>query len=126
MLKVNDQLRPEPTPFAGIAHATLACAADGIHQLSVWRQVLDAGTATPPHSHECDEVVFCVSGRGEVHAEGMTRHFGAQSSVVLPKGLVHQLFNVGPMPLELIGIFGSTPVTTHLPDGQAIDLPWPS
>lgn len=124
MLKVNTPFRPEPTPLAGIAHVTLASAADGIRQLSVWRQVLEPGAATPPHRHECDEVVLCLSGWGEVHADGVTQRFGADASVILPKGLLHQLFNVGPMPLEVIGIFGSTPVATRLPDGQAIDLPW--
>jgi mannose-6-phosphate isomerase-like protein (cupin superfamily) len=126
MLKVTDPVRPAATPLAGIAHTTLACAADGLGQLSIWRQVLEPGAATPPHVHDCDEVVLCVSGRGEVRADGRTRRFGADSSVVLPKGLPHQLINVGPMPLEIIGVFGSTPVETRLPDGQAIDLPWPT
>ncbi len=126
MLKVIDQARPEATPIAGIAHTTLASAADGLRRLSLWRQVLDPGAATPPHSHECDEVVICLSGRGEVHAEGKALRFGADSCVVLPQGLLHQLFNTGPGRMEIIGAFGSTPVVTRLPDGEAIDLPWPS
>jgi hypothetical protein len=28
--------------------------------------------------------------------------------------------------LELIGVFGSSPVGTLLPDGEAIELPWPT
>ena len=124
MLNVFEAIRPEPTALAGIAHATLASAADGLRQLSVWRQIVAPGAATPPHSHHCDEVVLCVSGWGEVHAGGQARRFGADAVVVLPRGQVHQLFNIGPLPLEVIGIFGSTPVATLLPDGQAIQLPW--
>jgi mannose-6-phosphate isomerase-like protein (cupin superfamily) len=126
MFKVTEPMRPEATPLAGIAHATLACAVDGLRQLSVWRQCLDPGAATPPHSHECDEVVVCLGGWGEVHVDGIACRFGADCTVVLPKGVVHQLFNVGAMPLELVGIFGATPVATRLPDGQPIDLPWSS
>ena len=43
--------------------------------------------------------------------------------MVLPLGGVHQLFNTGTQPLEILGIFAATPVATQLPDGEAIDLP---
>ncbi len=126
MLKVLEQVRPEPTAIPGIAHTTWASAHDGLKDLSLWRQSLAPGAATPPHSHRCDEVVLCVSGCGEVHAGGQVRRFGADSTVVLPREQVHQLFNVGPLPLELIGIFAATPVETRLPDGEVIQLPWRS
>jgi quercetin dioxygenase-like cupin family protein len=121
---VIEQPRPEPAAIPGVAHATWVGSADGLQQLSVWRQSLEPGGATPPHSHECDEVVLCLSGWGEVHIDGQAHRFGADMTVVLPKGKVHQLFNVGLMPLETLGIFAATPVATHLPDGQALDLPW--
>lgn len=63
-------------------------------------------------------------GLGEVHTEGSVQRFGADSTVVLPKGRDHQLFNVGPQSLEIVGLFGATPVLTRLPNGNAIDLPW--
>ena len=125
-MHVIQQDRPEPTELAGVAHATWAGSAQGLSQLSLWRQTLAPGSATPPHSHGCDEVVLCLAGTGEVHIDGEAHRFGADSTVVLPKGRVHQLFNVGPVPLETLGIFAATPVATHLPDGQAIDLPWRS
>jgi mannose-6-phosphate isomerase-like protein (cupin superfamily) len=123
---VIEQNRPEPTVLAGIAHATWAGSAQGLTQLSLWRQSLAPASATPPHSHDCDEVVLCLGGWGEVHIDGQAHRFGADTTVVLPKGLVHQLFNVGAMPLEVLGIFSTTPVGTRLPDGQAIELPWQS
>lgn len=121
---VIDQPRPESVAIPGIAHATWAGAADGLQQLSVWRQSLAPGAATPPHSHGCDEVVLCLGGAGEVHIDGHAHHFAENTTVILPKGKVHQLFNAGATTLEVIGIFSATPVATHLPDGQAIDLPW--
>jgi oxalate decarboxylase/phosphoglucose isomerase-like protein (cupin superfamily) len=44
--------------------------------------------------------------------------------VVLPRGRVHQIFNVGHSPLELLGVFGASHVSTRLPDGAEIALPW--
>jgi len=121
---VIEQDRPAAAPIPGVAHATWAGHDDGLRQLSVWRQSLAPGAATPPHRHDCDEVVLCQSGAGEVHIEGGVHHFGAGNTVVLPKGVAHQIFNVGSLPLEIIGIFGATPVGTTLPDGGEIALPW--
>lgn len=123
---VIEQDRPAPTPIPGIAHSTLAGAANGLRELSVWRQTLAPGAASPPHRHDCDEVVLCHSGWGELHIDGRVERFGADSTVILPGGRVHQLFNVGPEPLEITGVFAATPVATYLPDGAALELPWRS
>lgn len=121
---VIDQHRLEPAAIPGIEHATWAGAADGLQQLSVWRQSMAPGAATPPHSHGCDEVVLCLGGEGEVEIGGQRHRFGANATLVLPQGTVHQIFNTGSTPMETLGIFAATPVATHLPDGQAIALPW--
>lgn len=125
-MNVIEQTRPEPMSIPGIAHATWAGAADGLTQISLWRQTLAPGAATPPHVHDCDEVVLCMAGEGEVHADGVVRRFGPNTTVVLPKGRAHQLFNVGDVPMEVLGVFGATPVGTTLPDGAALPLPWRS
>lgn len=125
-MNVIDQQRPEATAIPGVAHATWASAADGLTQLSLWRQSLEPSAATPPHEHDCDEVVLCLAGSGEVHSEGRVQRFGAETTVLLPRGQVHQILNVGLVPLEIVGIFAATPVVTRLPDGQALALPWRS
>lgn len=123
-MKVIEQSRPVDTSLPGVAHATWAGQADGLEHISIWRQTLAPGAATPSHRHDCDEVVLCLSGWGEVHTENRVQRFGADNMVVLPKGHDHQLCNVGSQPLEIVGLFGATPVLTRLPDGKAIDLPW--
>lgn len=120
---VIEQDRPTAA-IPGVAHATWAGRDDGLRQLSVWRQSLDPGAATPPHRHDCDEVVLCQSGAGEARVEGRAYWFGAGNTLVLPKGLLHQILNIGAQPLEIIGVFGATPVGTTLPDGSDIALPW--
>lgn len=123
-MTVIEQTRPEPMPIPGVAHATWAGAAEGLTQISLWRQTLAPGAATPPHVHDCDEVVLCMAGEGEVHVDGAVHRFGPATTVVLPKDRPHQLFNVGDVPMEILGVFGATPVGTTLPDGAALALPW--
>lgn len=123
-MSVIEQRPPEPTAIEGVAHATWAGQAQGLQQLSVWRQSLAPGAGTPPHQHDCDEVVICLGGEGELHADGQRQRFGAHSTLILPRGRVHQFFNVGLQPLETLGIFGQSPVPTRQPDGALLPLPW--
>lgn len=125
-MNVIEQTRPAATPIPGVSHATWASRADGLEQLSVWRQTLAPGAATPPHRHACDEVVLCLAGWGEVHSEGVVRRFGADCTVVLPRDRDHQIFNVGPLAMEIVGVFAATPVATMLPDGSTLEVPWHS
>ncbi len=125
-MNVIEQQRPAPTPIAGVAHTTFASRADGLSALSLWRQTLAPGAATPPHRHDCDEVVLCIGGCGEVHSEGRVERFGVDCTVALPARRDHQIFNVGPGPLEIVGIFAATPVVTREPGGAVIELPWQS
>jgi len=121
---VLEQLRPVATAIPGVAHATWAGEAENLTQLSLWRQTMAPGAATPLHSHDCDELVLCLSGWGEAHIGGKVFRFAADTTLVLPKGIEHQLFNVGPFALETLGIFGATPVVTRDSDGGPLALPW--
>ena len=123
---VIDQPRPEITPIAGVAHATWGGQDNGLAQLSLWRQTLAPGAATPPHRHDCDEVVLCLGGRGEVHVAGEVHAFGPHQTIVLPQGPLHQIFNNGAQPLEILGVFGATPVGVWLPGDEKLELPWRS
>jgi mannose-6-phosphate isomerase-like protein (cupin superfamily) len=123
-MNVISQTPPAATPIPGVSHATWAGQDEGLQQLSVWRQSVAAGAATPPHRHEQDEVVMCLSGRGTVHIDGAVHTFGGGDTVVLPRESMHQIFNTGDVALEIVGVFGGSPVTTFLPDGSALPLPW--
>lgn len=123
---VLEQPRPVATPIPGVLHATWAGSQDGLSALSLWRQSIAPGGATPPHSHPCEEVVMCLAGRGEVHIDGVAHAFGPQQTVLLPANVPHQIFNVGSQPLETTAVFAATPVPVILPDGSALQLPWTS
>jgi quercetin dioxygenase-like cupin family protein len=119
------------SPFPGILHATLAGSEQGLKQLSIWQQILESGAATPPHRHDCEEVVLCSAGRGELRfldPDGSDRRlsFGAHQTVCIPRNALHQLVNAGRDPLHLVAVFSKTPVEVYLPDGQPVTLPWSS
>ncbi|MGQ0700731.1 MAG: cupin domain-containing protein [Panacagrimonas sp.] len=109
----------------GIDHVTLAGSAQGLRQLSVWQQVLEPGSATPPHRHDCEEVVLCSAGRGEIHVDGReVFSFAAGTTVCVPRNALHQIFNSGSEPLGMVAIFSTSPVDARFPDGSPIKLPW--
>lgn len=125
MYAIDQTTLPHAT-LPGIDHVTLAGRDHGLEQLSVWRQRIDAGAATPPHRHDCEEVVLCEAGEGELHIEDRVVPFRAGTTVTIPRNEPHQIFSTGTVPLEIVAVFAATPVEAFLPDGTKIELPWRS
>ena len=121
---IHDQPAPAATPIPGVAHVTLAGSDHGLQSLSLWRQSMAPGNCTPPHSHACEEIVLCESGRGEIHIAGEVHPFRAGQTAILPANVPHQIFALGDEPLVSMAVFPRTPVPVALPDGQALELPW--
>jgi gentisate 1,2-dioxygenase len=115
---------PVDTPIPGVAHATWAGQDQGLSQLSLWRQRLAPGSATPPHRHDCDELVLCQAGRGTLLIDGERLAFQAGQVLTLPGGGLHQIVNEGAEPLEMLAAFAATPVATYLPGDEPLALPW--
>ncbi len=125
-MHVIDQPQPAATPIPGIHHATWAGRDQGLHGLSLWHQAMAPGAATPPHAHDCDEVVLCIEGHGELDVGGTCHAFGPAQTLVLPAGVPHRIVNTGAQPLRLTAVFSASPVPVRLPDGSALELPWRS
>jgi mannose-6-phosphate isomerase-like protein (cupin superfamily) len=126
-MQVITNAPPAASPIPGIHHTTLAGSDQGLKQLSIWQQIVAPGGATPPHTHDCEEVVMCTAGRGEVLlGDGRRLEFRANQTLVIPAHELHQILNCGDEPLHSFGVFGRSPVNAFLPDGQVLDLPWPT
>lgn len=110
----------------GIEHETLAGSDNGLKSLSVWRQTIAPGCATPPHRHDCDEVVLIQSGRGELHFEGRVVSFGPDFTLAVPRDVPHQIVNTGDEPIQLVAALAMTPVQVTFPDCTPLELPWRS
>lgn len=102
--------------IAGVATPT-----GGSRQIEMWRGRMDAGSATPPHRHDTEEVVLFLSGSGRATVADRELRYQPGDTLVLPAGEVHQIFAdtdsefVSAMPLG---------GTVQLPDGVVLDLPW--
>ena len=123
-MQVIENARRAKFELPGIEHLTLAGAAQGLSRLSMWRQAMAPGSATPPHRHDCEEVVLVLEGRGEVHIAGKPIAFGPDTTLVLPADVPHQIFNTGSVPLVTVAAFSSAPVGTFHPEGVPLALPW--
>src|SRR5688572_4102317 len=123
---VIENRRIDKSELPGIEHQTLAGAAQKLAGLSVWRQSMAPGSATPDHQHDCEEVVLVLSGSGEVRANGSAIPFGPDTTLVLPPRVAHQIVNTGDAPLVTVAMFSATPVATFMPDGEKMELPWTS
>lgn len=113
------------TPIPGITHSTVAGSGDGF-SLSVWEQDIAPGHGTPPHRHDCDEIVRVVHGRGTLFTEGVAHPFAAGDTLVLRSHCDHQIVNDGDVPLRLFAAFATSPVVTRSPEGEVLPLPWAS
>lgn len=123
---VIDHAQIEASSIPGISHRTVASAALGAERLSVWRQTVAPGAATPPHRHDCEEAVVVLAGRGRLVVDGREHAFGPDMTLVIPAGVDHQIFSDGPETMVCIAAFAATPVGVVFPDGTPVDLPWAS
>ena len=125
-MHVMSNQQPVPSAIPGIAHVTLAGEEEGLSKLSVWQQSVAPGGATPPHRHDCEEVVICSSGTGELRLGEKVEQFASNMTVIIPANAEHQIVNVGLDPLQFVAVFSMSPVRACFPDGTAIELPWRS
>jgi mannose-6-phosphate isomerase-like protein (cupin superfamily) len=123
---VHDNAALPQSGLPGIRHTTLAGSENGLSALSIWRQAIDPRQSTPPHRHDCEEVVVVHAGHGELHVAGTVHAFGPDSTLVIPRNADHQIFNVGTEPLTMTAAFSVSPVVAVFPNGEPIPLPWKS
>jgi hypothetical protein len=72
----------------------------------------------------CRQIPACQAVHREVHIDGAVHSFTGGDTVVLPRESMHQIFNAGDQLLEIVGVFGGSPVSRYLADGCALPLPW--
>ena len=125
MYVLDNAQRPQAT-LPGLRHRTLAGNAEGLAALSLWRQTIEPGGATPPHRHDCEEVVVVDRGSGRLLIGGEAHAFHENQTLVIPRNVDHQIVNDGSEPLTITAAFSVSPVAVFLPDGSALPLPWAS
>jgi len=122
MIRENASI--EAVTLPGIVHRTLAGPRDGMKHMEMWMQTVAPGAATPPHRHDCEEVIVVLAGSGACEIDGVERPFGAGSTILVPPGVVHRIANTGDHEMHLVAALSVAPVIVQTPDGARIPLPW--
>ena len=120
-------IRNEELPIfklPGLVHRTIAGHAQGVSSLEVWHQVMAPGAETPVHRHACEEVILILAGSGRVIVEGEASEFEANSTLIVPPDVVHQLVNTGGKDLVLVAALGTAPVRVRTASGGPLPVPW--
>jgi quercetin dioxygenase-like cupin family protein len=99
----------------------VATSSGGARQIEMWHGHMDAHSATPPHSHDAEEVVLFLKGNGRATIADREIHYESGDTLILPPGQVHQIFAETASEFVSAIPIGST---VKLPDGTPIDLPW--
>lgn len=84
---------------------------------------VEPGDEIGEETHEVDQVLVFVSGRGEAVLDGERSKVGSNSLVVVPAGTRHNFVNTGDAPLKLYTIYAppeEAPGTLHRDKAEAL------
>jgi mannose-6-phosphate isomerase-like protein (cupin superfamily) len=92
-------------PAAGSVTIMVDPENSGPTDLCVLTQSLDPGSAVPVHRHEkAEQVLFIVSGGGQISLADRRVEARAGATVHIPKGVAHGIVNDGSEPLTILEI----------------------
>jgi quercetin dioxygenase-like cupin family protein len=102
----------------------LATPSRGAAEVAVWRGVTEPGAATPPHTHDREEVLVVLAGSGRASMDGEQVEVSAGDVLIVAPNTLHQLF--GPADGEPLDAIAAMPIGTRtfLPDGEELQAPW--
>lgn len=101
--------------------AGVATRSSGAQQVEMWHGRMDANSATPPHSHDTEEVVLFLRGNGRATVGDQEVRYQAGDTLILPAAQVHQIFAESESEFVSAMPIGGT---VALPDGAVMNLPW--
>ena len=92
-------------PAAGQVTIMIDPANSGPTGLCALSQTLDPGSVVPVHHHEkAEQVLFIVSGSGEVSIADQKVEASSGVTVHIPMGVAHGIVNTGNRPLSILEI----------------------
>jgi len=92
--------------------------------LEMWRQTIAPGAGTPVHRHDCEEAILILRGSGRLTIEGVDTDFGPNSTLQIPRNVIHQIINTGPEEMFLVAALSQAPVRVCTAENQHMPLPW--
>lgn len=96
----------EPIQLTRRVVRPLITQGSGARNAVMYTGVYEAGKRMPAHIHETvEEMIYVLSGRGEVTVDGTTEPIEPGSSIFLPAGSTHFLNVLGDQPLHIVFVF---------------------
>jgi len=101
----------------------LATPSRGSTEIMLWSHLAEAGGASPPHWHDCDQVIYVLSGVGRVIVGDDEHAVTAGDVIVAPARIPHQVIAAADEALDTI-VAMLPSLRTYRPDGSELDQPW--
>jgi quercetin dioxygenase-like cupin family protein len=99
----------------------VATPSSGAVKIEMWHGRMDAGSATPPHCHDTEEVVLFLKGSGRATVADQELRYWPGDTLILPANQIHQIFAESESEFVSAMPIGGK---VKSPDGVALDLPW--
>jgi mannose-6-phosphate isomerase-like protein (cupin superfamily) len=80
-------------------------ASGAVEDLCMIVEEVGVGDRIPLHRHRTDEMIVVLEGRAEVVLDEERLEVNAGSTLFVPKGAIHELQNVGDVPMKIHEIF---------------------
>ncbi len=83
---------------------------------------IEPGDEIGEETHDGDQILFFVSGKGRAELDGKKRQIKENSLVVVPAGTLHNFINTGDEPLKLFTVYAppeEEPGTVHKTKAEA-------
>lgn len=78
--------------------------------------VYPVGAGAPLHSHNCDEQVLILEGKGYVEIDGERTQLTQWDTAYVEAGTVHRYHNTGDIPMKILWIYNRPDVTRTFAD----------
>ena len=115
----------QPFELPGVVHRTIASPATGAKTFEAWMQTVAPGAQTPPHKHDCEEIVVMLSGTVTCRNErGEECVVGPNQSIVFEPNVTHEIINTGDVPATGMAFFAMKDLVVQDPTGEHMPLPW--
>lgn len=97
----------------GLFGVKLVDGADGARAVSLVKGWMHPGARHSPHTHDVEEAVVFLSGRGVVEVGGRPCPVGPGDVVHIPPGVVHSTLNTGTEDLCFVAAFADNLIGAH-------------
>ena len=101
----------------------LATPTRGAAEVAVWRGSMEPGAATPPHTHDREEVVVVLAGAGSASMNGERVDVAPGDVLIVPPNTLHQLFATKGEAFDGLAVM-PLGTRTFTPDGEELETPW--